>query len=234
MSKSVPPLRWLALLLMQCARRLLPTTRSDWNAAMHSELDRVVDDRDALVWACGCVLASFRERINVMFFGNLKIARWVLTVEMLLCFLPLTMGWLDAIGGDSGIVRLNMHIIRTDFAGVNMFALAAMFASATLGAVGPIGLIAAFRLIVFSLPVRGWVGRALVIGPVLSGTVTVVARLAIGGPESFSPNANGILDFCSAILLLSILPALGAAHLLRLGPPSAGPSDLAPEQGLKF
>jgi len=160
-----------------------------------------------------------------MFFGNFKIARWVLTAEMLLCFLPLTMGWLDAIGGDSGIVRLNAHIIRTDFAGANMLALVAMFAGATLGAAGPIGLLAAFRLIVSGRPVRGRLGRALVIGPVLCGTVTLASRLAIGGPAAFSPNAQGIFDFWSAILLLSVLPALGAAHLLRLGPPrSAEPA----------
>ena len=185
---------------------------------MHSELDRVVDDRDALVWAFGCLVAGFRERVNVMLFGNLKIARWVLAAEMLLCFLPLTMGWLDAIGGDSGIIRLDMHIIQTDFAGAKMFALVAMFASAILGAVGPIGLIAAFRSIVLGRPVRGWFGIALLIGPILCGAVTIASRWAIGGPEAFNPHAYGTFDFWSAILLLSVLPALGAAHLLRLGP----------------
>jgi hypothetical protein len=218
MNDATRPLRWLALLLMQCARRLLPRARADWKSAMHSELERVVDDRDALAWAFGCVVAGCRERVNVMFFGNFKIARWVLTAEMLLCFLPLTMGWLDAVGGDSGIIRFNPHIIQTDFAGANMFALAAMLASAILGAAGPIGLAAAFRLIVSGRPVPGRLGRALVICPALCGAVTIASRLAIGGPEAFSPHAYGIFDFWSAILLLSVLPALGAAHLLRLGP----------------
>ncbi len=162
-----------------------------------------------------------------MLFGNLKIARWVLATEMLLCFLPLTMGWLDAIGGDSGIIRLDMHIIQTDFAGAKMFALVAMLASAVLGAVGPIGLIAAFRLIVLGRPVRGWFGRALVIAPIICGAVTIASRWAIGGPEAFSPHAYGTFDFWSATLLLSVLPALAAAHLLRLGPPESAEPALS-------
>jgi hypothetical protein len=131
---------------MRCATRLLPITRADWAKAMNSELDRVEDDRDALVWAFGCLVAGFKERVNVMFVGNLRISRWVLTAEMLLCFVPLTMGWLDAIGGDSGIVRLNMDIVQKYFLDVRggTLVLVTMMAGAILGVLGPIGLLVAF------------------------------------------------------------------------------------------
>ena len=92
------PLRWLAL--MRFATLLLPTTRADWAIAMQSEIDRFEDDRDALAWAFGCVIAGCKERFNAMFADCLKISPWILAPEMLLCFTPLTIGWLDGIGGD--------------------------------------------------------------------------------------------------------------------------------------
>jgi hypothetical protein len=227
MKHPARPLRWLALVLMRCATQLVPTTRADWAKAMHAELDRLEDDRDAFEWAFGCVVAGFKERANVMFVGNLKISSWVLAPEMLLCFVPLTMSWLDAIGGESGIVRLNMDIIQKYFIAVRggTIELVVMIAGAILGALGPVGLLAAFRLIVLGLPMRSpWLRSALVFGPIVCGVLTIVARLAIGGTAAFSFRSVDAFDFSSGIFLLSALPALGAVHMLRLGPPSSGGS----------
>jgi hypothetical protein len=218
------PLRWLALALMRFANLLLPTTRADWAMAMQSEIDRFEDDRDALAWAFGCVIAGCKERFNAMFADCLKISRWILAPEMLLCFTPLTIGWLDGIGGDSGIVRLNLDIIQKYFLGVpgGTLVLITMIVGAVLGALGPIGLIAAFRLIVLRRPMQTWWLRtALVVGPLLCGTLTIASRLAIGGFDAFSVRSVDAFDFWSGILLLSTLPALGAAHMLRLGPQSS-------------
>src|SRR5437868_15413775 len=98
MSESVSLRRRLALALMRCAAIALPATRADWASAMNAELDHFESDREASVWAIGCVVAALRERANVVFIGNLKVSRWILVPEMLLCFVPLTVLWLDAIG----------------------------------------------------------------------------------------------------------------------------------------
>jgi hypothetical protein len=225
MNHAAPVLRLLTRTLMRCAAQLLPRTRADWAKAMQCELDRFENDRDALVWAIGCVLAGIKERINAMFTGTPKISRWILAPEMLLCFVPLTIAWLDGIDGVSGIVRLNMDVIQRYFIGVpgGTLILAVMLAGAILGALGPIGLVAAFRSIVLGLPLRSrWLGTALVIGPILYGVLTIVARSAIGGSAALSFESVDAFDFWSAVLLLSVLPAMGAAHLLHLGPPSPG------------
>ncbi len=50
-------------LLCRLARRLLPTARQPWADAMAAELYQIDDDRDALAFAGGCLLAALRERI---------------------------------------------------------------------------------------------------------------------------------------------------------------------------
>jgi hypothetical protein len=54
--------RW-AVKLAQHASRVLPGARSPWAEAMRRELDYIEDDRAALRWALGCVLASYKARL---------------------------------------------------------------------------------------------------------------------------------------------------------------------------
>jgi hypothetical protein len=188
---------------------------------MRSEFDRCESNREAFGWAIGCVIAGFKERVHAMLVGNLKISKWVLAPEMLLCFVPLTFAWRDAIVGDSGILRLNIDIIQTYFIGRpgGEIELAAMIAGAVVSVLGPIGLIVAFRLIVLGRPIRRrWLRRALVIGPVLWGLLTMSAHFALGGLAAFSFRSLDAFDFWSGILFLSALPALGAAHMLGVSP----------------
>jgi hypothetical protein len=215
--------RRLTLLLMRCADQLLPASRDDWAKAMRAELDHLADNRDGLAWAMGCLVAASKERIVTMVTGNLKISRWILLPEMLLCFVPLTFGWLDAIGGSSDVMRLGGDAIQKRFLQVpgGSFILAALLAGAILGVLGPLGLTAAFRL-VFSghAPRNQWLRTALFAGPIAYGVLTVFIRLAAGGAGALALNAADSFDFWSGVLLLSALPALGAAHMLRLAPPS--------------
>jgi hypothetical protein len=223
MSESVSLRRRLARALMRCATIALPATRADWASAMNAELDHFDSDHDASVWAIGCVVAALRERANVVFIGNLKVSRWILAPEMLLCFVPLTVLWLDAIGGSSGIIRLNGDVIQRYFldARGGKFALVTMIAGVILGTLGPLGLTAAFRLIVFGrTPSSRWFRTALVAGPILYGILTLITRVAIGGTGSLRFEAVVSFDLWSSILLLSALPSLGAAHMLRLVPQS--------------
>lgn len=156
-----------------------------------------------------------------MLTGNLKISRWIFVPEMLLCFVPLTLGWLDALGGSSGIVRLNGDVIQKYFlhSPGGTLALLGLIAGAILGALGPLGLTAACRLVVSGRP-RGsrWFRRVLVAGPAVFGLLMLATRLAIGGTGALGFDAPDSFDFWSGILLLSALPSLGAVHMLRVAP----------------
>ena len=166
-----------------------------------------------------------------MLVGDLKISRWLLAPEMLLCFVPLTNAWLDAIAGVANIASLNVAAIHRYFLDVRggTMELVAVVAGATLGALGPLGLLAASRLIVLGRSVRsGWLRHALVLGPGLFGALTVIAHAAVGGPAALSLRSLNAIDFWSGIFLLSALPALGAAHLLYLGRPIPGRSAVSP------
>jgi hypothetical protein len=223
MNRFAPLLQRLTPALMRLATHLLPGTRADWASAMRSELDRIGDDRDAFTWALGCMLAGLKERMDVMITAHLKISRWILAPEMLLCFIPLTIGWRDGIVGTSGISRLNMNVIQRYFLDVpgGTIALVAMLAGVFLATVGPLGLLAAFRSIVWGRPVHNeWARAFLITAPILYGLMTLLSRFAVGGLPSFSFSADDAFDFWSGILLLSALPALGAIHLLRIFPPS--------------
>ena len=220
MKASFP--RWLAFVLVRFAAQLLPAARAEWAQAMWAEFDHLEEDRDALGWAFGCVAAGFKERVNVMLVGDLKMPRWLLAPEMLLCFVPLTIAWLDATAGVANIASLNGEAVHRYFLDVRggTMELVAVVAGATLGALGPLGLLAASRLLVLGRSIRsGWLHRALVLGPALFGALTVIAHAAIGGPGSLSLRSLDAFDFWSGIFLMSALPALGAAHLRYLGPP---------------
>lgn len=216
--------RRAALAFLRFAQQLLPPSRLDWSKAMRAELDSLRDDRDALAWSVGCVTAGFKERMSTVFNTDLKISRWVLVPEMLLCFVPLTLGWLDAIGGSSGIVRLNADVIQRYFLAApgGTIALFTMAAAAVLGAVGPLGLATALRVIVVGRSSSSrWSRAVLVGGPILCGVLTLAARVAIAGPGALGFKASDSFDFWSGIVLLAVLPSLGAVHMFHLAPRKA-------------
>jgi hypothetical protein len=53
--------RW-AVTLASHAARVLPGVPSSWAQAMRHELDYITDDKAALRWAFGCILASYKAR----------------------------------------------------------------------------------------------------------------------------------------------------------------------------
>lgn len=61
---SETPRRRIAQSLMRHAARIMP--RGDWGAAMRNELEAIADDRVALHWAFGCMVAGYSERLNVL------------------------------------------------------------------------------------------------------------------------------------------------------------------------
>jgi hypothetical protein len=209
-------LRRIALALMRGAATLMPAARIGWTRAMRSEFDHIENDRHAFLWAAGCLLTGIKERMNTMIHGDLKISRWLLAPEMLLCFAPLTLLWLDGIDGRSGLLRLNSAMIHKYFIGVpgGTAFLIAMFAGVVLATIGPIALFAAFRMILLRAPIKNAALRvALIAAPILYGLMSVTLRAVETGATTFDMASADAFDFWSGIFLLSILPALGAAHL---------------------
>jgi hypothetical protein len=215
--------RRIASALMRGTATLMPAARIGWMRAMRSEFDHIDNDRQAFLWAAGCLLTGFKERMATMIHGDLKISRWLLAPEMLLCFAPLTLLWLDGIDGRSGLLCLNGAVIHKYFIGVpgGTALLISMIAGVVLATIGPIALICAFRMIALRSPVKNAALRvALIAAPFLYGLMNVTLRAVETGAAAFDFASADALDFWSGILLLSILPALGAAHLLRLSPRS--------------
>jgi hypothetical protein len=64
--------RWLLRQLIGVVRRLSPSEREDWAQAMSREVDVIPSERDALMWALGCVRASCHER-----FISMKPSSWL-------------------------------------------------------------------------------------------------------------------------------------------------------------
>jgi hypothetical protein len=88
--------RRLAHILIAHAGRALPPRRGDWAEAMACELEHVGNDRAALGWAIGCVLASYLERIRAMMTINrigaiVPIAMSLLALSLVLAVA--TTGW---------------------------------------------------------------------------------------------------------------------------------------------
>jgi hypothetical protein len=59
-------IRRIALALVGHAAWMLPQARGQWGKAMQHELPRIENDVEALIWAVGCVTASYVERVRAM------------------------------------------------------------------------------------------------------------------------------------------------------------------------
>jgi hypothetical protein len=90
--------RHLAMRLAAHAEKALPRCRADWARAMRNEIHHISGNRAALIWALGCVFASYRERVRAMIETNPRISRWVLVLEMLCCFTLVLIALLPALG----------------------------------------------------------------------------------------------------------------------------------------
>ena len=152
-----------------------------------------------------------------MVIGDLKISRWVLAPELLLCFVPLAMGWMDVVWGVSGITKLTPEIVERFFLNTprGTFTLVYMILEAVLGLLSPIVLALGAAFIIFKRPVltrgqaTGLIAVALAISAILAARL-IVDLFALNS----DPNLGG---FATAVLMFSILPAVGVAHMYYLG-----------------
>lgn len=181
--------------LMMLASSILPDARRDWGEAMRAELYYAKSDAAALSWACGCVLAGMKERVHTMMISNGRISRWVLSVEWLACFGPLTFLWCfavaNAFGHEAPIVVL---------------------VAAAIATIGPLAL-ATSMLATFNGARRGLrpVAQGLAVLFAIAAVLRLADALADGGLHLQWFESNG-----SVFVLLALLPLAGSLHLVHI------------------
>jgi hypothetical protein len=182
--------RQIAMRLTAHAQRMLPPARAEWANAIRNEIDHIPGGRAALVWALGCVFASYRERMRAMIMRNARISRWVLIVEMLFCFAPLTLLCLAVIAnlgrmeGKEGLLAL------------------------TVAAAGPIGLVVAFKAVVLNRPSLNKIAIAALC--ILAAWTVLAYSLQIRADNA------PVGEWWRDLVLIAVLPALGVAHLVYM------------------
>lgn len=121
--------------------------------------------------------------------GNPKISRWVLTLEMLCCFTPLTLLCL--------VVLANLGRIQ---GAEGAFAL-------TVAVAGPVGLIVAFKIVVLSRPILTRLAVAAL--------CTLAAWVVLAYSLELLAEGQAV-GYWRDFVLIALLPAFGIAHLLYL------------------
>ena len=96
----------LALVLCETAGRVLPVGRERWADAMIAELSQADDDRTALVFAGGCLIAAVRERVrdtDSQFVAGLWSIAVVTALFAVLRFACAARGVAVLVGGNDGM-----------------------------------------------------------------------------------------------------------------------------------
>lgn len=184
--------RKMAALLVRHAAWVSPPDRKEWSHAMINELDHVPSGASVLRWALGCTLVSYLERINIMTRSFTSLPRWLLSLEMAVCLVPLT--WLF------------LAILAMTARGRMPVDYAILAGSATL--LGPVSVAVAMRIVFVQ---KGSVGRVTSILLPLLAAWTVVAY---GGQllHNGLPLAAWWRDF----VLIALLPSWAVVHLLQI------------------
>src|SRR5262245_21916096 len=76
--------------LVRHAARVAPPERAEWFEAMTNEMSHLPQGTCATRWAFGCVFVSYTERMRAMTRSTPTLSRWILALEMMACFVPLT------------------------------------------------------------------------------------------------------------------------------------------------
>jgi hypothetical protein len=177
--------------LLRHAAKVLPPSREHWADAMAAELAHIPDSAAALKWALGCVFASYSERIQDMTAVKPGLSRWVLCVEMF-CFLAMpTLGFFDVLTPPYyAPLRATIFIL-------------------SMALLGPVGLIVAFKTVVLNRPE---------LPPAAAWTLRILAAWSLLADLIYLLASNGAmqLDWWRGYILIALLPALAATHLIYL------------------
>ncbi|HLA73443.1 MAG TPA: hypothetical protein VK624_18180 [Steroidobacteraceae bacterium] len=212
----------LASICLQFASWLLRKEHSEWARAMHSEFQHV-GESERLSWAFGCVVAAIKQRWAPMNTGDFRISRWVMLVEILGCFGPLTLGWSLFTFDQPGLIHHSLADVERWYLPLpgGAFIISMMIAGAVVGVIGPIGLFLGLRYVVFGRALESKaLGAALIGTPILLTIVGWIAGMFFGPPD-FRP------QFDSITFVFVCLPVAAFAHLMYLARPAAPPQILA-------
>jgi hypothetical protein len=183
--------RKVAVLLVKHASWVSPPDRTEWSHAMINELDHIPRGASALWWALGCTFVSYLERIRVMSRYSTNLPRWLLSLEMAVCLVPLTWLFVAVLAMTArGSLPLEYGIL-----------------SGSVALLGPIGLAVALRVVFFT---GGSVGRT---------TTIILALLAAWTVFAYSGQVlhNGtFLSMWREYVLIALLPAVAVVHLLQI------------------
>ncbi|HEY2465926.1 MAG TPA: hypothetical protein VGI32_17835 [Steroidobacteraceae bacterium] len=183
--------RQVARGLVKHAAMVSPGERAEWTQAMINELDYLSPDRSAVGWALGCISVCYSERIRAMLRPFESLPRWVFVLEMLVCFLPLTLLF-------SAVAQRGLHGGFTPQA-------ALLYGSATI--LGPLGLVAALRS---SLSKSAEMSRAVIAGL----CVLAVWTLAAYSAQIVTFGQSHLSDWWREFVLIAVLPILAVLHLV--------------------
>lgn len=182
----------LATVLLKHAAWICPAARKEWLRAMHNELEHLPRGTAALSWALGCALVSYQERVVVMIGSLSNVARWLLSIEMAVCLVPLT--WLFV-----AVFSMTAH-------GTMPLQFALLAGSGAL--LGPIGLLIGLRTIFVAKRSLSKT-TTLVMALLAAWTVVAYCLQVMQDGASFS---DGWRDF----VLIAVLPAWAVVHLLQI------------------
>jgi hypothetical protein len=181
----------LVTFLLKHAAHVLPQERRHWADAMRAEAEHADHE---LSWAAGCVLASYKMRSNSIMNKNiLPVSPWILAMEALVGFGPLTLLW---------VVAIVFLVSRGTTDGVAVGTLLATLA--------PVALVAAIRSLFSGKPSRQ-LFMALAIGFAVLGLLQCVS-MAFDSRGSF---AWFRYDW-QLIVLFSVLPCAACLHFSQV------------------
>ena len=182
--------RGVARALVKHATMVSPGERTEWAQAMTNELDYLSPDLSAVGWAFGCLWVCYVERIHAMVRSLKSLPRWVLVVEMVVCFLPLT--WLF------------LAVVQRGLDGGFSPQAAVLYGPATI--LGPLGFAAAIRSI-FSK------SRAM-----SRVTITVLCVLAgwtlIAYSTQLTFGHSHLSEWWREYVLIAVFPILAVLHVV--------------------
>ena len=211
----------LVALLLLTAGKIMPRARADWLAAMRAEIS-YLPPRAALSWALGCVFAAVKQRFFPMQTGTLRIPRWVMFVEAIGCFGPLTFGWYAIAFGQPGVLLRSWDVIDNTYAMFpgGPYILVMLISGLVVGLLGPIGLFYGLRYVVTGRGIGNrTLGYSLVVVPPLYAVLGTIAGYLVGPPD-FSP-------IWSHTIVLTVLPIACVAHLMFLARREVEPAMLS-------
>ena len=122
-----------------------------------------------------------------------SLPRWMLSLEMLLCFLPLTLVF-------STVVQTGVH---------GGYTLQAWLLYCSGSALGPIGLVAAFRSIFLA---SGGMSRATITGLCLLAAWTLAAYTS----QILTFGQSHLSDWWQEFVIIAVFPALAVLHLVSI------------------